>query len=223
MMRLRLAVSLLIAVTPFSWLRLMLYRGLLGYVIGPGARIGALNLLACRSVRLGAGAVIGRGNVFRGGFDLVAGERLFVGDLNVFHAPNRLDHAAVADRGYAARIEFGDDCLVNDRHFLDGHGRLRVGSGTWIAGRGSQFWTHGVGVRDRDIAIGRGCFVGSAVRFAPGSGLGDRNLVGIGSVVVGRLDVEACLVSGFPAKPVRSIAADLVEGRYRFTRADWAA
>jgi acetyltransferase-like isoleucine patch superfamily enzyme len=222
-MRLRLVIALLIAVVPCNGLRLLLYRRLLRYEIGAGARIGALNLIACRSLRLGAGAVIGRGNVFRGGFDLVAGARLFVGDLNVFHCPNRLDHPRVADRAYAARIEFGDDCLVNDRHYLDAHGCVSVGSGTWIAGRGSQFLTHGVGVRDRDVAIGRDCFIGSAVRFAPGASVGARNLVGIGSVVVGRIGAEACLISGFPAKPVRSIAGDLEAGRYRFSRADWAA
>jgi acetyltransferase-like isoleucine patch superfamily enzyme len=222
-MRLRLIIALLIALTPFNWLRLPLYRRLLGCAIGPGARIGALNLIACRSFRVGRDAVIGRGNVFRGGFDFVAGDRLFVGDLNVFHCPNDLGHAGVADRGYGTRIAFCDDCLVNDRHYLDGHGRLEIGSGTWIAGRGSQFLTHGVGVRSRDIAIGPGCFLGSAVRFAPGASVGARNLVGIGSVVLGRIEAEASLVSGFPARPVRSIADDLETGRYRFSRTDWAA
>lgn len=222
-MRLRLLTALLIALVPVNALRLALYRLLLGYEIGPGCRIGMLNLIACRSLRLGAGAVIGRGNVIRGGFDFVAGPRLVVGDLNVFHCPKALDHPKLAARAYATRLELGADCLVNDAHYFDLHGRIAVGDGTWIAGRGSQFWTHGVSVADRDIAIGSGCFVGSAVRFAPGSGVGDGNIVGIGSVVVGRIDARDALVSGFPAAAVRSIAVDRLAGRYRFSRDDWAA
>lgn len=222
-MRLRLLLALMIALVPLNRLRLALYRGLLGYGFGPGCRIGMLNLIACRGLRLGPGCTIGRGNRFRGAFDFEAGRGLFVGHGNVFSCPERLDDAKLADRGYGARIAFGDDCLVNDGHFFDGHGRISIGDGTWIAGRASQFFTHGVGVRDRDIAIGRGCFIGSAARFAPGSGVGDRNLVGIGSVVVGRIGGDEVMISGFPAQAVRSIAADRAAGRFRFSRGDWVA
>ena len=110
-----------------------------------------LNLLACRSMRLGAGSVIGRGNLLKGDFDFVAGPRLFMGNFNVLTCPWDLAARSPA-RGYGTRIEFGADCLVNDRHYLDGHGRITVGDGSWIAGRDSQLYTHGVSVEDRDIA-----------------------------------------------------------------------
>jgi acetyltransferase-like isoleucine patch superfamily enzyme len=220
-MRLRLLVALMIALVPANALRILLYRRLLGYEIGLGCRIGMLNLIACRHMRLGASSTIGRGNVIRGAFALTAGHGLFVGNFNVLSAPDRLDHPKLSDRAYAASIEFGDDCLVNDAHYLDGHGRLVIGDGTWVAGRGSQFFTHGVSVRDRDISIGRRCFIGSAARFAPGSGVGDGTIVGIGSVVVSRIAGDEILFSGFPAQPIRSIAADLAENRYRFSKADW--
>jgi len=222
-MRLRLCLALLIALLPANRLRLFAYRRLLGYEIGAGSRIGPFNLIACRTLRLGPGATIGRWNVLRGAFDLSAGPRLFVGHGNVFACPDRLDHPKLAGRGYARRIEFGADCLVNDGHYLDGHGRITVGDGTWLAGRDSQFFTHGASARDRDIAIGAGCFVGSAVRFAPGSGVGDACVVGIGSVVVGRIDGDEALVSGFPARVVRGIAEERAAGRFVFSRADWAA
>ena len=167
-MRIRLLMSLLIALMPLNVLRLALYRALLGYEIGPGCRIGMLNLIACKHFSLGHSARIGRANVFRGSFEFSAGSNLFIGDFNVFSCPKALDHPKLAGRRYATRIEFGEDCLVNDGHYLDAHGRITVGDGTWIAGRASQFFTHGVGVRDRDIAIGKGCFIGSAARFAPG-------------------------------------------------------
>jgi acetyltransferase-like isoleucine patch superfamily enzyme len=218
--RMRLAIAAAIALVPFGAARIALYRRLLGYDIAAGCRIGMLNLIACRSLRLGPGSVIGRGNLVKGDFDLVAGARLFIGNLNVLTCPWRLADRDPA-RGYGTRIAFGDDCLVNDRHYLDGHGRITVGDGSWIAGRDSQLYTHGIGVDDRDIAIGRGCFIGSAARFAPGSGVGDRIVVGIGSVVVERIEAEAALVAGFPARAVRDISAAIAAGRYRFSREDW--
>jgi acetyltransferase-like isoleucine patch superfamily enzyme len=119
-------------------------------------------------------------------------------------------------------ISIGDDCLINENHYIDIHGKITIGDGTWLAGRASQFFTHGLGVGDRDISIGSNCFIGSAVRFAPGSGVGDRNIVGIGSVVLSRIDGDGMLISGFPAKAVRSISADLASGKYRFSKFDWA-
>lgn len=219
-MRLRLVAAALIAVTPLNGLRLFLYRRLLGYRIGAGSRIAPLTLIACRSLDLGPGARIGRLNVFKGDFALSAGPGLFVGDFNVFICPWDL---AAKRRGYSGTLHFGAGCLVNDWHYLDVHGTITIGDGSWLAGRASQFYTHGVSVTDRDITIGAGCFVGSAVRFAPGSGIGDRTIVGIGSVVLGRLDSHESLVSGFPAAPVRSIADGLASGRYAFTRDDWGA
>ena len=79
-----------------------------------------------------------------------------------------------------------------------------MGQGSWIAGRDSQFWTHGVNVTDRNIRIGRNSYIGSAVRFAPGSGVGDNIIVGIGSVVTKVIDASNALISGFPAQVVKA-------------------
>ena len=219
--RLRLGLAAVVALVPVGRLRVALYRRLLGYEIGPGCRIGMFNLLACRSLRLGAGSVIGRGNLLKGDFDFVAGPRLFVGNFNVMTCPWGLGRRRGGDR-YGTAIVFGADCLVNDRHYFDGHGRIEVGDGSWIAGRDSQFYTHGISVADRDVAIGGGSFIGSAVRFAPGSGVGARVVVGMGSVVVDRVDGDAALVAGFPARVVRDISAALASGAYRFSKDDWA-
>ena len=70
-------------------------------------------------------------------------------------------------------------------------------------------------------AYEEGGYESGSSRFAPGSGVGDRNIVGIGSVVLGRIAADESLVSGFPAAPVRSIAAELAAGRYRFCKGDW--
>jgi acetyltransferase-like isoleucine patch superfamily enzyme len=215
--QLRLLVAALIALVPIGRLRIALYRRLLGYQIGADCRIGMFNLIACRTLRLGAGSVIGRGNLIKGDFHLATGPRMFVGNLNVMTCPWRLAGS------YAARMNFGENCLVNDRHYFDGHGLIAIGDRTWIAGRDTQLYTHGISVADRDIAIGSDCFIGSAARFAPGSGIGDRNVVGIGSVVLDRIDADAALITGFPARPVRDISAALAAGRYRFSKDDWGS
>jgi len=221
-MRRRLLAAAAVALVPSGRARVALYRRLLGYQIGDHCRIGMFNLIACRSLRLGDGSVVGRGNLIKGDFDLVAGPRLFIGNFNVLTCPWGLA-SRHPSRDYGTRIEFGTDCLVNDRHYFDGHGRITVGDGSWIAGRDSQLYTHGISVEDRDIAIGRGCFIGSAARFAPGSGVGDRTIVGIGSVVLDRLASEAALVAGFPAQVVRDISGALSAGRYRFSKEEWGA
>src|ERR1051326_3707425 len=104
---------------------------------------------------------------------------------------------------YRRHLEVGEDVLVTTHHHFDVAGALVVGSRSWIAGQGSQFWTHGAGVKERDICIGKDCYIASAVRFAPGSALGDDCLVGLGSVVVGAIAETRALIAGVPAKVVR--------------------
>jgi acetyltransferase-like isoleucine patch superfamily enzyme len=67
----------------------------------------------------------------------------------------------------------------------------------------SQFWTHGAGVIDRDIQIGRDCYLGSAVRFAPGSGIGNNVIVALGSVVTEKFDISKAMIGGVPAKVLK--------------------
>lgn len=88
-------------------------------------------------------------------------------------------------------------------HFFDVSGGIEIGEKTWIAGRGSQFWTHGTRVKDRPIRIGKGCYIGSAVLMAPGSVIGNHCLVAMGSVVVDKFPDERLLIGGCPAKTLR--------------------
>ena len=83
-----------------------------------------------------------------------------MGDFNVFTCPKALDHPKLAGRRYATRIEFGEDCLVNDGHYLDGHGRITSATAPGSPAADSQLFTHGVGVarprhRDRQRLLHR--------------------------------------------------------------------
>ena len=126
-------------------------------------------------------------------------------------------------RGYGTRVEFGADCLVNDRHYLDGHGRITVGDGSWIAGRDSQLYTHGIGAEDRDIGS-----AAAASSAPPPASRRDRGSATAASSAWARWwstasPTEAALVAGFPARAVRDISDALAAGRYRFSREDWGA
>ena len=135
------------------------------------------------------------------------------GDNRVECARWYADHEP-ADAPYAREFVLGAKALVTSGHYFDTVGGISIGDGSWIAGRGSQFWSHGLGVKDRAVRIGRYCYVGSAVRFAPGARLGDLAVVGLGSVVTGDMsEHRSVLVAGVPATVVRE--------EYRVT--GWAA
>jgi acetyltransferase-like isoleucine patch superfamily enzyme len=83
-------------------------------------------------------------------------------------------------------------------------GSLVLGERSWIAGIDSQFWTHGAGVKERDVKIGADCYIGSAVRFSPGSSIGDNVIVAMGSVVSSQMTELNALIGGVPAKVLKS-------------------
>ena len=219
--RVRLALAALIAAVPLAGLRRVLLNALLGARIDRTARIGIGTVVAVRSFEVGPETVIGAFNVFRGPIDVTIGTRAKIGRANTFKAPWHVVEERFRSWGYAPRFVMGDETLVLGKHFFDLFGTIEIGAGTWIAGYGSQFWTHGLSVMDRNIEIGSGNYVGSAVKVSPGVRVGDRNIVALGSVLFGKLDVSEHLISGVPAKPLRSVADDMASGRYAFTFADW--
>lgn len=136
------------------------------------------------SVALGANAVLGDDN------------RVECGDWYAEVDP--------VDAPYAREFMVGDDVHITSHHYFDALGGISVGEGTWIAGRDSQFWTHGLAVKDRSIRIGHHCYIGSAVRFAPGARVGDLVVVGLGSVVSGDTSgSDRVLLAGAPAVVIR--------------------
>ncbi|MET0257526.1 MAG: hypothetical protein ABW179_03010 [Methylobacterium sp.] len=221
-MKSKLIKAALVSLLPSGSLRKMLYRRVFGFQIHGRASIGWLSVFAVKSLSIGENSRIGSFNVFKGPIDVTIGARTRIGRKNVFTANWKLDSPRYAAMKYTPELAIGDGCLVLNDHYFDVYGRFELGDGSWIAGVGSQFWTHGVSVLDRDIIIGRGNYIGSAVRFAPGASIGNDNLVAIGSVVLSKVDGDMSLISGFPAKAIKSIAEAKAEGRYRFSFDDWA-
>ena len=126
-----------------------------------------------------------------------------IGYRNTFSCGFWTDQEQYKDNNYSRSLKVGANTQITSRHYFDVAGLFVLGDGSWIAGIGSQFWTHGANVTDRDILIGRDCYIGSAVRFAPGAEIGDHNLVALGSVVARKFDISNAIIGGVPAKVVK--------------------
>lgn len=197
----KVALAVLVSILPLNILRVLGYRLLFGYRI-EHSRIGFGTIIAVDEFSLSRSR-IGFLNQFIGPIKVNIAEGASIGNRNVFSCGYwvlREDNKAM---NYARTLDVGADTLITSGHHFDVAGEFKLGDRSWVAGIGSQFWTHGVGVRDRDIEIGSDCYLGSAVRFAPGSSIGDNVLVAMGSVVSGKLDVSNALVGGVPAKVLK--------------------
>lgn len=198
MRKLKLVSAALCSVLPFNFLRIFAYRYLLGYKI-KGAKIGFATIIAVDKAEISA-CKIGAGNLFTGPMQLTIEEGASIGYGNIFSCGYWAIRPEHAEKNYARKLFIAKDTLITSRHYLDTTGAFTLGTGSWIAGFASQFWTHGVGVEDRDITIGENCYIGSAARFSPGSSIGDRTLVAMGSVVTKKFIESDVLLGGMPAK-----------------------
>lgn len=189
-----------ICFAPANWLRVTLYRAICGYVIAPRARIGFGTVIAVDGAEIGD-ATVGRFNRFQGPFLLRIGDGSSIGDRNAFDCGEWIVSAPGVVRPRVCAI--GADTLITGHHYIDASQGFTLGERSWIAGRDTQIWTHGAGVPDGGVRIGADCYVGSAARFAPGSGVGDGCAVGMGAVVTKYIGGSCLLVAGVPARIVR--------------------
>jgi acetyltransferase-like isoleucine patch superfamily enzyme len=115
------------------------------------------------------------------------------------------------------RLFLGAGSIVTTGHKIDFTDRVSIGRRTIIGGRNSSLWTHNR-QRTRPIDIGEFAYVGSEIRMAPGSSVPSRCIVGIGSVITGKIEAEEWLIAGVPAKPIKELSSEdrfLIERRTR--------
>lgn len=197
MRKVRLVFAALISLLPFSFLRIFAYSVLLGYKI-KGAKIGFGTIIAVDHAEIET-CKIGWGNLFTGPMSIKIGEGASIGFRNTFSCGYWTTRSEYIDANYARKLVIGEKTLITSQHYIDVAGAFTLGAGSWIAGFASQFWTHGAGIVNRDIAIGENCYLSSAVRFAPGASIGDNILVAMGSVVTKTFEIENAMLGGIPA------------------------
>jgi len=195
----RKVLAQIVAYVPLGFLRVFLYSKLFSYElhnvsIGYGTYINVRKLIARNSY-------IGRFNRFRGPVTVILRDGVKIADGNKFIA------GEWASEFNKEEIKFIAERSVNitSDHYFDLNGGMVIGEETWVAGRGSQFWTHGAGMAPEPIDIGARCYIGSASRFVQGVVIGDGNLIGIGSVVNKCFKSNSNLIVGVPASIKRKL------------------
>lgn len=213
-------VSLIIAAVPLNWLRILLLRALKGYSIGRNCVISFGTYIAVEKFSLGDNSFIDSFNVFKGPSRIIIGRNAYFGKFNRVNCQNSFrqpEHAQ--NKQYRRELNVGDYVYVGGSHVLDVSGYIHMGDGSWLAGTGSQLYTHGMSARVMEVYIGSDTYVGSACRFAPGSRVGNKNIVGLGSVVTRDFSgVDYSVIAGNPASVIRSRDGDVEKGIPQFWR-----
>lgn len=203
-------------------MRIAALRAMRNVQVGKRVRLGFGCRIRVDSFVVGDDVQIGRFNRFAGPVSISIGARTQIGARNSFGCNDWVSAPRYVEQGYVRSLRLGAECLVTDDHFFDCAGLIDVGDGTWFAGRSSQVWTHGVGVAERDVVIGSRCYIGSAVRLAPGARLGDECVLSLGSVLTSDLSHARCaMIAGAPAKPAKQLEADYATGRLERHGANW--
>jgi acetyltransferase-like isoleucine patch superfamily enzyme len=199
MLKIKLVLAALISILPINILRVFGYR-LLGYKVR--GRIGFGTVIAVSEAHIEE-CKIGVFNLFVGPMKVEIGAGASIENRNTFSCGFWTVKEVYQDKNYARSLHVGSNTLITSGHYFDVAGSFSLGDSSWIAGVGSQFWTHGAGVTERDIQIGHDCYIGSAVRFAPGSGIGDNVIVAMGSVATKKFDLSKAMIGGVPAEVIK--------------------
>jgi acetyltransferase-like isoleucine patch superfamily enzyme len=227
----RLGALAVVAVLP-GFLKRTLYRRLFGYRIGKRVRLG-LSIIDARECEIADRVRIGHLNLILGVSKLTIGDHARIGHLNVIRggAEVRVGRYAeimrlneinsipdpVVINDIDPRFILGDGAIVTAGHKIDFTDRVRIGRRTILGGRNSSLWTHNR-QRTRPIELGELCYIGSEIRVAPGGVIPSRCIVGIGSVITGRIEGEYQLIVGVPARAVKPLGEEdraLVEYKTR--------
>lgn len=208
----RFILACFISAVPLNFVRVLLYRWILKYDIDKSARIGLFTVIAVSEVSIKK-SKLGFFNRFTGPFTLNVGENAIVGSFNVFNCGSWTLEERFAGR-FPRKCTIHDNCLITTHHYFDVVGEFELNKNAWIGGRESQFWTHGnEGANDTAVSIGENCYIGSAVRFAPGASIAKDCVVALGSIVTHKIQTSNALIGGMPAKVIKENYNRAVEVR----------
>jgi len=197
MSKIYLILAAIISIMPFNLIRIILYRFFFRYDIR-SSKIGFGTIIAIDNLSI-THVSIGNFNLFTGPFSFSAKSGCVIGGGNIFRCGKWASAAQFSNRHFGRALQLDENITITNKHYFDTVGTTKIGKNSWIAGYGSQFWTHGGDKVDIDITIGQNCYLASSVRFAPGVSIADDTIVGIGSVVTKKFIESKTLIAGNPA------------------------
>ncbi|MCB0447739.1 MAG: hypothetical protein KDD03_09550 [Gelidibacter sp.] len=191
-MKLKKYVLVLIKYIPFSSVKVQLYRTLFGYSIGNNVKIGK-SIINCKNVAIGNDVFIADYNVF-------SCTALTIGN----HTKIQSGNTFIGKSSFS----IGEHSRIINHHYFDLYNTIHIGNHSWIAGRYSEFWTHGslytrLDTKDLSISIGNYTYIGSNSLFAPGTHVDSRSLVALGSVVTKTFEEQDIIIAGNPASIIK--------------------
>lgn len=216
----KITTALICLLAPSFLARILL--NLLGHVIGGNAkigfslilsdslcmaaesRIGHLNFINIRKILLRERSWVGRGNVLNGPFSVHLKQRAVIGNRN------KILRAKYGISTGSAVFRIGRDGAITSDHRVDCTRSVVLGSNSFIAGAGSQLWSHGyihaIEGADRyridgKIEIGDNVYIGSACTISMGVRIGSGVIVGGGTSVAKDLLEPGLYVSA----PIRAL------------------
>ncbi|HAV12393.1 MAG TPA: hypothetical protein DCX06_02690 [Opitutae bacterium] len=200
----------LAAVLPFRIKRLIYIR-VFGYEIGDGCYIG-LSFIYVRKLRMESGSRIGKFNFVKEIPLLHLCSEASIGSFNHFAFVERHRTSTLPDYSEIF-LELGRSAAITSGHYFDLGDSIKIGAFTTIAGKASQFWTHGIDVATgvqsgKPLVVGDYCLICSSVRLIGGTIIGDRCVIGAGSVVVKSFLEPYSLVGGNPATFIKKMPGD---------------
>lgn len=177
---------------PINSVRIFLLKKMFGYSIGKNVKIGRV-IINCNKVTIGDNVCIASNNI-------ISCNELSIGQKTAIHSGNVFQGSA--------NFSIGTNSRIINNHYFDLHNDIEIGNNTWVAGKGSQFWTHGsihtkLKTKDLSIIIKNDIYIGSSSLFAPGVLIASENLVGLGSVVSKSFLESRTIIAGNPAVVVK--------------------
>ena len=116
-------------------------------------------------------------------------------------------------------IELGDNVRFNHGVYVNGFGGLKIGNNSGI-GPYSMIHTanHSFGEKKvsmtswnkKPVTIGKDCWIGMGVCILPGITIGDRVIIGAGSVVVKDIPSDV-IAAGNPCRPIKTRDGQKIE------------
>ena len=209
-----------------------LYRHLFGYEIGKRVKIG-LSIIDSAKCRIGDDVSIGHFNILLGTKDLSIGENSRIGHLNIIRGGDVVNIGrycdilrfneinSIPDPDVVNEVDptfiLGDGSMLGASHKIDFTDRVEFGRRVILGGRNSSLWTHNRQAT-KPIKIGDYSYIGSEIRIAPGGEIPAKCIVGIGSVITGKIEGEFKLIAGVPARIAKDLNSSdkfLIENKTR--------